>query len=103
MHIHETARRLRGQVPGLLQGHMSAFLDENEAVVRAQRGEALTEAQRDEAVRRQFAFGFVKRREQLKVHEELVGAITGMLLPAGAKSALYEQLLLEQARHVTAM
>ncbi|KAL1510817.1 hypothetical protein AB1Y20_007101 [Prymnesium parvum] len=83
-------------VPTLLQAHMERFVAENKAVVKAQRGEALTAAEKEEAVRKQFAFSFVKQREQLKVQEELVSDVTERLIREGKKTAWYEQLLLEQ-------
>ena len=77
---------------------MERFVAENQAVVKAQRGEELGLQEKEAAMRRQFAFSFVKQREHLKVLESLVSAVTEELLQGGQlKTAWYEQLLLEQA------
>ena len=85
-------------VPTLLQSHMERFVAENQAVVKAQRGDELSAREKEIATRRQFAFSFVKQREQLKVQESLVSAVTEELIRGGQKTPWYEQLLLEQAR-----
>ena len=72
------------------------FLTQNVTAVRAQRGEALSASQQQDASRTQLAFSFVKRRDQLKVAEELISAVTGALLGPAGKTELYARLLLEQ-------
>ena len=90
-------RRPFEQVPDRLKYHSEAFLAEHENILRAQRGEHMSLKQRQEASRAQFAFGFVRRRESLKLQQELVTQMTKMLLSdGGEQTPLYGQLKLEQ-------
>lgn len=73
-----------------------AFVADNKSAVRAQRGEDLSAQQRQEASRAQLAFAYVKRRDELKLAEEVLSVVTGRLIAAGSKTPLYAQLLLEQ-------
>ena len=85
------------QVPERLRQHSEDFLAEHENILKAQRGDHMSLKQRQEASRAQFAFGFVRRREGLKVQQELVAQLTKLLLSEdGEHTALYAQLSLEQ-------
>ena len=85
------------RVPERLKEHSDAFLADNEAIVKAQRGDAMSLERKQAASRAQFAFSFVRRREHLKVHQELVTALTRRLLgERGERTPLYERLSLEQ-------
>lgn len=85
------------EVPDKLKEHSDAFVLENESVLKAQRGEAMSLARRQEASRAQFSFGFVKRRDALRIQQELVSALTKRLLDgSGERTKLFEQLNIEQ-------
>ena len=90
-------RRPWVDVADRLNEHSRHFLDENEAIVRLERGDQLTQAQKSEALRSQMRFGFVKRRDGLRTMQEVVEAVTRKLRAAdGSKTDLYAQLSLEQ-------
>ena len=56
-----------------------------------------SQSQKEEALRGQMRFGFVKRREGLQTQQEIVAAVTRKLRRAdGERTPLYEQLSLEQ-------
>lgn len=90
-------RRPFEEVPERLRELNEIFLSEHEMILRAQRGEHMSLKQRQEASRAQFAFGFVRRHEALKVQQDLVEQLTTLLLgDDGSPTPLNEQLVHEQ-------